>query len=141
MKKIFKTDKGILTLYCLISIIAIGLSCLGFIGNGPFSYFPLVITSISFCVGFIYFSLMIFSSRKVIAVNEENKNMVLLQQMLYNFSKFLLIALGVVASFLFLYFMDVGVDKPKWVYALLLISGLPMILSIVLFIIRGSDNE
>ena len=48
MKNIFKTDKGIILIYCLIAALAIGLSFLGFIGNGPFSFFPVVVTSISF---------------------------------------------------------------------------------------------
>ena len=141
MKNIFKTDKGIILIYCLIAALAIGLSFLGFIGNGPFSFFPFVVTSISFVFGFFYFLLMLFASKKVVEVNDSNKNIILMQQMLYNLSKFLLIALGVVASFLFIYFCDVGVDKPKWVFALLLISGLPMILSILLFIIRGAEND
>ena len=34
MKNIFKTDKGIILIYCLIAALAIGLSFLGFTGAG-----------------------------------------------------------------------------------------------------------
>lgn len=140
MKNFFKSDKHIILIYCLASLLAILLSLLGFIGNGPFSYFPIVVTSIAFTFGFLYFLLMIKASHKIVEVNENSKHVVFAQQMLYNFSKFLLMILGVIASFLFLYFVDAGVEKEKWVFALLLINGIPMILSIVLFILRGTDD-
>ena len=92
MKNIFKTDKGIILIYCLIAALAIGLSFLGFIGNGPFSFFPVVVTSISFVFGLFYFLLMLFASKKVVEVNDSNKNIILMQQMLYNLSKFLLMS-------------------------------------------------
>ena len=139
--KICKTDKSTILTYLVIMLIALGLSCIGFAFNTPYTYFPLVVTAISFVSGLIYLAALLMSAKKKVEVNESNKSLVLAGQLGSNFLRFAIMIIGVLASFLFIYFTPVDGEKEKWVYALVLIAGVPMIIDIALIYFRSAYVE
>lgn len=139
--KICKTDKSTILTYLVIMVIALGLSCIGFAFNTPYTYFPLVVTAISFTCGLIYLAALLMSAKKKVEVNESNKSLALAGQLGSNFLRFAIMIIGVLASFLFIYFTPVDGEKEKWVYALVLIAGVPMIIDIGLIYFRSAYVE
>ena len=139
--KLCKTDKSTLITYGVISAVAIGISCVGFAFNTVFNYYPLVITAISFVCGFLYLAALLHSSRLKKEVNEGNKSMIFASQMGSNFLRFAIMVIGVLCCFLFVHFTPVEGGVEKWVYALILIAGVPMIVDIVLFYLRSAYVE
>lgn len=139
--KICKTDKSTILTYLVIMLIALGLSCIGFAFNTPYTYFPLVVTAISFVCGLIYLAALLMSAKKKVEVNESNKSLVLAGQLGSNFLRFAIMIIGVLTSFLFIYFTPVDGEKEKWVYALVLIAGVPMIIDIALIYFRSAYVE
>ena len=123
--------------YLGVSVIALGLSALGFLAKSEFSYYPLVITAIAFFFGFIYLLFLMLASRKEMVVTKETKGLNLVTLMGSNFLRFLVMVLALVSSFLFIYFVPHTEEIPKWVYALLLINGLPMVINVMLFYARS----
>lgn len=140
MKKIFGTNKGTMLAYGLVSLIVIGLSALGFVSNNQFNFYPIVITSISFAFGAIYLFASLMSMNKKVTLSE-SKGMNVMTMMGGNFLRFLILILSIVCSFLFIYFGPSEGEVEKWVYLLLLISGLPMFVNIALFYMRGKYVE
>ncbi len=140
MKKIFGTNKGTMLVYGLLSIVIIGLSCLGLLSNNQFNFYPLVITSISFVFGAIYLFASLLSMGRKVELSE-NKGMNIIAMMGGNFLRFLILVLSMICSFLFIYFGPRNGEIEKRVYLLLLICGLPMFVNIALFYLRGKYVE
>lgn len=140
MKKVFSSNKGTMLVYGLISLVIIGISALGFLSDNQFNFYPIVVTSISFFFGAIYLLASLFSMNKKVTLSE-SKGMNVLQMMGGNFLRFLILILSMVSSFLFIYFGPREGEIEKWVYLLLLISGLPMFVNIALFYLRGKYVE
>ena len=140
MKKVFSSNKGTMLVYGLISLVIIGISALGFLSDNHFNFYPIVVTSISFFFGAIYLLASLFSMNKKVTLSE-SKGMNVLQMMGGNFLRFLILILSIISSFLFIYFGPREGEIEKWVYLLLLISGLPMFVNIALFYLRGKYVE
>lgn len=139
--KICKTDKSALITYLIITVICLGLSSIAFAFDTKYSYFPIVITAISFVCGFFYLWAMLYSMKKRLEITEENKGMRFAGQMGSNFLRFSIMVIAVLCNFLFVYFTPVEGEPEKWVYALILIAGLPMIIDIALFYLRSAYVE
>ena len=134
--KLFNSNKSTYFVYLIISIFAIGLSCLSLLIPNQYDYYPIVITAISFLFGFLYLFMMFFENDKKINM-EADKNLNMMKLMGFNFLRFLTIALGAAASALFIFLMPHEGEVDKWVVALILISGIPMLINIGLFYLRG----
>ena len=138
--KICKTNKSTIITYIVIFIIALGLSCIGFV-NEKYGYYPLVITAISFTCGLVYLVMILLNAKKKVEVTPENKNAMLVATMGGNFVRFAIMAIGVLCCFLFVHFTPVEGEIDRWVYALILIAGVPMIIDIALFYLRSAYVE
>ena len=139
--KICKTDKSTIITYLVIMVVALGVSCVGFAFDTPYSYYPIVVTAISFVCGLLYLVALLFSAKKKIEVNEKNKSIMLATQMGGNFLRFAIMIIAVLCSFLFVHFAPMDGEKEKWVYALVLIAGVPMIVDIALIYFRSAFVE
>lgn len=139
--KLFKSNKGTILFYVILSLVIIALTFLCLLSNSSFNYYPIVITVFAFVLGAGYLLLMLRSASKKTVINDKNKNLNVVIEMGSNFLRFLLIALGIVVSFLFIRFTPHEGDIPKWVYALVLINGVPMFIDICLFYLRSKYVE
>lgn len=139
--KICKTDKSTIITYLVIMMIALAISCVGFAFNTPYIYYPLVVTAISFVCGLLYLVALLKTTKKKVEVNEGNKSLLVAAQMGSNFLRFAIMIIGVLCCFLFVHFTPVDGEKEKWVYALVLIAGVPMIIDIALFYFRSAFVE
>ena len=140
MKKVFGSNKGTILVYAIVSVLIIGLSAMGLLSDNQFNFYPIVITTISFVFGAFYLIASLSSMNKKITMSE-SKGMNVLTMMGGNFLRFLILILSMGCSFLFIYFGPREGEIEKWVYLLLLISGLPMFLNIALFYMRGKYVE
>lgn len=140
MKKIFGTNKGTLLIYTLISLVVVGLSCISLIFNNQFNYYPIVVTAISFAFGALYLLASLISMNKKIKMSE-SKGMNIMMMMGGNFLRFSILLISIACSFLFVHFGPREGEIEKWVYLLVLISGLPMFVNIGLFYMRGKYVE
>ena len=113
---------------------------MGFV-NEKYGYYPLVITAISFTCGLVYLVMILLNAKKKVEVTPENKNTMLVATMGGNFVRFAIMAIGVLCCFLFVHFTPVKGEIDRWVYALILIAGLPMIIDIALFYLRSAYVE
>lgn len=139
--KLFKSNKGTILFYLILSLVIIALTFLCLLSDSPFNYYPIVITAFAFAFGAGYLLLMLKSANKKTVINDKNKNLNVAIEMGSNFLRFLLIALGIVLSFLFIRFTPHEGDIPKWVYSLVLINGVPMFIDICLFYLRSKYVE
>lgn len=134
-----KTDKSTIITYLVIMVIALGISCVGFAFDNKYQYYPLVITAISFVCGLVYLISLLMNARKKINVTESNKGLMLAGQMGSNFLRFAIMIVAVLCCFLFVRFAPVeGGTVDKWVYALILIAGVPMLIDIALIYLRSA---
>ena len=136
--KICKTDKSTIVTYLVVMVVALGLSCIGFAFETPYTYYPLVVTAISFVCGLIYLVALL---KKKVEVTESNKSLLIAGQMGGNFLRFAIMVIAVLCSFLFIHFAPTDGEKDKWVYALVLIAGIPMIVDIALIYLRSAYVE
>lgn len=139
--KICKTDKSTIVTYLVVMVVALGLSCIGFAFETPYTYYPLVVTAISFVCGLIYLVALLMSAKKKVEVTESNKSLLIAGQMGGNFLRFAIMVIAVLCSFLFIHFAPADGEKDKWVYALVLIAGIPMIVDIALIYLRSAYVE
>ena len=141
MKVLFKNDFRTVLVYLVIFAIALGLSCIGFAFNTPYSYYPLVITAISFSCGLIYLLALLFNAKKKNEITPETKNLALAAQLGSNFLRFAIMVIAVLCCFLFIYFSTKEGEVEKWVYLLILIAGVPMIVDVALFYLRSVNAD
>lgn len=140
MKKLFGSDKSTILVYLCISLIFIGLSCFSLFAPTQFNYYPIVITGISFVFGFAYLMFMLKTSAKQIDQAKQGQPSAA-SFMAMNLLRFLIVVLSIGVSLLFIYFGPREGDVDKWVYLLILINGLPLIIDIGLFYMRGRYND
>ena len=140
MNKLFKSDLSVMLTYAVISFIFIGGSCFSLFLNSEFNYYPIVITGISFVFGFAYLAFMIYAGNKQINQTKKNQPTVA-SLMTMNFLRFFIVILSIGVSLLFIYFGPKSGEVEKWVYLLILINGLPLLIDIFLFYMRGRYSE
>lgn len=141
MKKIFSSNLLILLCYCVISIIISSLTCLCLLIDSPFNYYPCVVTAISFAFGGFYLGASLLSMNQQMDVANTSKGAGMAKMMGANFVRFMILVLAIVVNFVFIKFANQEVEIEKWVYALLLITGVPMFVNIALFYLRGKYIE
>ncbi|MBP5694686.1 MAG: hypothetical protein J6X03_04510 [Bacilli bacterium] len=140
MSKLFKTDKSIVLVYFIISLISLGLSCFSLFADNQFNYYPIVITAISFVFGFIYLMFLLQSSKKQID-QTKNPQPSVASFMALNLLRFLIVAASIGVSVIFIYFGPRTGEVEKRVYLLILINGAPLLIDIFLFYMRGRYND
>ena len=140
MSKFFRTDKAIILDYLLIYVISLGLSCFSLFANTEFNYYPIVITAIAFAFGFGYLIFMLKAGNKQIDASKTQQPSTV-SFMALNLVRFLIVVASIGASLLFIYFGPRRGEIEKWVYLLILIDGLPLLVSIFLFYMRGHFSE
>jgi len=134
--KIVESNSKTLLVYGVVSLVAICFSFLGFLHKG-FEFYALVVTSIAFIFGGLYLFLMLKSIKIESDASAENPK--LLKMFLSNFVRFLVIASGIVLSFVFIRFCPVkaGYTFEKSLYLYALICVIPSPICIGLFYLRS----
>lgn len=140
IKRIFSKNLYTLLFYILISFILIGLSSIALLADSPFNFYPIIVTSISFFFGGVYLLLSLISMTKKVELTG-SKGLDTVKMMGSNFLRFSILMLSIAVNFLFIYFYPHNIEIEKWVYLLLLISGIPMFINIFLFYMRGKYVE
>ncbi len=140
IKKIFASNLYTMLVYVAISLVLVALSSLSLLANSSFNFYPIVVTAISFAFGGVYLLLSLISMTKKVELTG-SKGIDTARMMGSNFLRFSILMLSIAVNFLFIYFYPHDGELEKWVFLLLLISGVPMFLNIFLFYMKGKYVE
>lgn len=136
LQKLVESNKNVMIVYCFITFIFLCLSLLGLLHKG-FEYYALVVTAISFSIGGLHLLSMLHGIK--VEGNSTPEHPQLWKMFLENFSRFMLVALAIVLSFLFIKFAPIraGYTFSKYLYLYALINILPSPICIILFYMRS----